>query len=218
MEITQTPATTPAAQTKAETDTDVVTSDFETFLTLLTAQLENQDPLNPVESQDFATQLATFSGVEQQVKTNDLLESLNTQVMSSGLGEMAGWVGMSARVSADGYFDGTPIEIVPDPPTFADSAQLVVKNAAGEVVQRSPIDLSGETLEWAGVQDNGQPFASGRYAFSVEAYSNGEVIEEETPDIYARVTEVRNENGQQIVVLSGDIKLPAGEVTGLRET
>ncbi|MFV2001871.1 MAG: flagellar hook capping FlgD N-terminal domain-containing protein, partial [Paracoccaceae bacterium] len=53
-----------------------VNSDFETFLKLLTTQLKNQDPLKPVDSSDFAVQLATFSSVEQQVKTNDLLTSL----------------------------------------------------------------------------------------------------------------------------------------------
>jgi flagellar basal-body rod modification protein FlgD len=50
-----------------------ISSDFETFLKMLTVQMQNQDPLNPVDSSDYATQLATFSGVEQQVQTNDLL-------------------------------------------------------------------------------------------------------------------------------------------------
>ena len=56
-----------------------VSSDFETFLKMLTVQMQNQDPLNPVDSSDYAIQLATFSGVEQQVKTNDLLASLGQQ-------------------------------------------------------------------------------------------------------------------------------------------
>ena len=51
-----------------------ISSDFETFLRMLTVQMQNQDPLNPIQSSDFAVQLATFSGVEQQVRTNDLLE------------------------------------------------------------------------------------------------------------------------------------------------
>ena len=45
----------------------VLSSDFETFLKMLTTQMQNQDPLNPVDSTDYATQLATFSSVEQQV-------------------------------------------------------------------------------------------------------------------------------------------------------
>ena len=45
-------------------------ADFQTFLTMLTAQLKNQDPLSPMESTDFAIQLATFAGVEQQALGN----------------------------------------------------------------------------------------------------------------------------------------------------
>jgi flagellar basal-body rod modification protein FlgD len=62
----------------AEIDQTVITADFQTFLQLLTTQLKNQDPLNPMESTEYATQLATFSGVEQQVRTNELLESLSS--------------------------------------------------------------------------------------------------------------------------------------------
>ena len=64
----------------------VLSSDFETFLKMLTTQLENQDPLNPIDSTDYAVQLATFAGVEQQVLTNDLLESMGG---NSGLGGLA---------------------------------------------------------------------------------------------------------------------------------
>lgn len=52
-----------------------LSSDFEVFLQMLTAQMKYQDPLNPVDSTDYATQLATFSGVEQAVLTNDLLKN-----------------------------------------------------------------------------------------------------------------------------------------------
>ena len=99
-----------------------ISSDFETFLKMLTAQMENQDPLNPLDSQDFATQLATFSGVEQQVKTNDLLKALSTNLGVSGLSDMAGWIGREARIAAPAPFDGSPIEVLPDPPISADSA------------------------------------------------------------------------------------------------
>lgn len=78
---------------------DAINSDFETFLIMLTTQMQNQDPLNPIDSSDFAVQLATFSSVEQQVKTNDLLTSLGQQFELMGLSQLAGWVGMEARVA-----------------------------------------------------------------------------------------------------------------------
>ena len=64
---TPTPTATPVQTPPVPPQTGVISSDFQTFLTMLTTQLQNQDPLNPVESSDFAVQLATFSGVEQQV-------------------------------------------------------------------------------------------------------------------------------------------------------
>ena len=70
-----------------------LTSDFETFLRMLTVQMQNQDPLNPVDSSDYATQLATFSGVEQQVLTNDLLKSIAGTFGQGGTAQYAQWVG-----------------------------------------------------------------------------------------------------------------------------
>ena len=65
---------------------------------MMTVQMENQDPLNPMESSEFAVQLATFSGVEQQIRTNDLLASMIASQTAGGLAELANWVGMEARL------------------------------------------------------------------------------------------------------------------------
>ncbi|NNF91122.1 MAG: flagellar hook assembly protein FlgD, partial [Boseongicola sp.] len=116
----QTQSTAAAAQPNPSPAADregssALSSDFETFLLMLTTQMQNQDPLNPIESQDFAVQLATFSGVEQQVLSNELLETLATGMGLSGMSQLAGWVGMEARVTAPAAFDGTPITLAPDP-------------------------------------------------------------------------------------------------------
>ncbi len=191
-------------------------SDFETFLVMLTAQMKNQDPLNPLDSQDFATQLATFSGVEQQVRTNDLLSALATQFTSSGLAEMAGWVGMEARMAVPAQFEGAPIEVVPNPPIFADRTELVVWDSAGNEVQRIDIPVGDEPVQWTGMNDDGSVLDDGEYSFGVIAYSNDEVIDEAVPEIFAMVSEVRTINGQPLVVLEGGQLYPVGLVRGLR--
>lgn len=193
-----------------------ISSDFETFLVMLTAQMKNQDPLNPLDSQDFATQLATFSGVEQQVRTNDLLSALSSQFGSSGLAEMAGWVGMEARMAVPAQFTGTPIEIVPNPPVFADRTELVVWNSAGTELQRMDIPVGDDPVQWAGVDENGTPFEDGEYSFGVISYSDGEMIDESVPEIFANVSEVRTINGQHLVVLDGGQLYPVELVRGLR--
>ena len=79
---------TPALGTDTDTaSTSAISSDFETFLKMLTAQMENQDPLNPLDSQDFATQLATFSGVELKGRI-ELFERADHHVHMSVMGDL----------------------------------------------------------------------------------------------------------------------------------
>jgi len=215
MDIGTLPTTTPATSSVA-TDKAAISSDFETFIKMLTAQMENQDPLNPLDSQDFATQLAMFSGVEQQVKSNELLAALGSQMQLSGLGEMAGWVGMEARIAVPANFEGVPIEIIPDPPTFAESATLVVYNKEGVEVQRQSMPVSDTPVVWDGISDDGTVLDHGLYTFAVEATSNGEVIDTHIPDIFADVSEVRLVDGVSVVVLAGGAIHPASSVSGLR--
>src|ERR671912_163758 len=61
---------------KSATDSNSLTNNFQTFLTLLTAQLKNQNPLDPLDTNQFTQQLVQFAGVEQQLKSNDQLKAL----------------------------------------------------------------------------------------------------------------------------------------------
>jgi flagellar basal-body rod modification protein FlgD len=211
--------TTPAAST-AQSDSEdartTLSSDFETFLNMLTAQLENQDPLDPVKSEDFAVQLATFSGVEQQVLTNDLLESLLAQDGLSGIGQYASWVGMEARAPVAAYFDGSPITVAPKPDKTAESAVLVVEDAFGNQVDRVSIPVSETPVEWSGLTNNGS-LPAGLYSFKVENYSNGLVSNTSTAEVYTRVNEARLDDGSTVLVTSGGVQVDATQVTGLRE-
>ena len=218
MEITQTPPDTArAAASGTETPEAVISSDFETFLKMLTVQMENQDPLNPTQSEKFATQLATFSGVEQQVLTNDLLESMIGQMGASDMAQMAGWVGREARAAVPGQFDGDPITVAPDPAAAADRAELVVTNARGAEVQRLNIPVSGDAFDWPGRAADGTPLPDGRYDFTVVSYAGEEVLDEAPAEIYARVTEVRAAGGETHLMLEGGAAVPATQVSALRE-
>lgn len=103
---------TSAAGSSTKTDGTKISTDYQMFLKMLTAQMKNQDPLNPIDSTDYATQLATFSGVEQQVKTNDLLTSLTGQLGVSGMGQLASWVGMEARAAVAVPYQGDRKSVV----------------------------------------------------------------------------------------------------------
>ena len=184
---------------------------------MLTAQMTNQDPLNPIDSSDYAVQLATFSSVEQQVLTNDLLNAMIAQMSQSGISELANWVGMEARSSAPVYFDGTPLTLSPLPAVLADESWLVVRDQTGAEVSRSAIGTSGEDIQWAGTDTNGTPLPPGVYAFEVENHSNGSLLGSTPVEHYAHVTEAQNINGQLLLVLDGVVPVLSSDINALRE-
>ena len=216
MEITQSPATAPSALPTAGADASL-SSDFEVFLQMLTAQMKYQDPLNPVDSTDYATQLATFSGVEQAVLTNDLLKSLTTQMTVGGLSDMASWVGREARTSAPTYFDGKPIELFPQAIGAADTKEIIVRDESGAEVQRIPYASGSESIQWAGVQANGTPMQAGLYSFQIVGKANGDVTGQAGVDVYSKVNEVRIEAGQTMLIMQGGASVPSNQVTALRD-
>lgn len=217
MTVTATTDTATPVRPAPGTSTRQTGTDYQMFLRMLTAQATNQDPLNPIDSSDYATQLATFSGVEQQVKTNDLLTALAAQMGTQGMAQMASWVGKEARAPVAAHFTGTPITIAPNPASAADKVELVVKNAAGVEVQRTTIPVSANTMEWAGVGADGTPLSNGNYSFTVESSVAGQVILTEPADVYSTIQEVRSEGGQTILILSGDVAVSSSQVSALRD-
>ncbi|MBT8424954.1 MAG: flagellar hook assembly protein FlgD [Silicimonas sp.] len=217
----QTQSTAAAAQPNPSPAADregssALSSDFETFLLMLTTQMQNQDPLNPIESQDFAVQLATFSGVEQQVLTNELLETLATGMGLSGMSQLAGWVGMEARVTAPAAFDGTPITLAPDPDPAADGATLIVRDALNNVVSREAVPIGGGNIQWAGVDGAGAPLPAGLYSFELESLNQGQVTSTRPVEHYALVDEARQSASGVEIVLRGGAAVASSDVSALR--
>jgi flagellar basal-body rod modification protein FlgD len=224
MEVTQPTQQTQQTQQSGQssgadstTPSGQISSDFETFLKMLTVQMKNQDPLNPVESTDYATQLATFSGVEQAVLTNDLLKSLTTQMSVGGLVDMAALVGKEVRSAAPVFFDGQPLELLPAQSVTGDTIELVVRNQAGDEVQRVPVPQGSDTIRWTGISANETPFLVGLYSFEIVGKSDGEVVSESSAEAYSRVQEVRIEAGKTVLLFAGGASISSDEVTALRE-
>lgn len=191
-------------------------SDFETFLKMLTTQMRNQDPLNPVESSDFAVQLATFSTVEQQVLTNDLLTDLGARIGTLGLGQVSGWIGMEALVEVPVTFDGRPVTLNATVDSQAESAEIVATNAQGIVVNRQPIPAVSGQVEWAGRDAAGLPLEQGVYKLSVHSLVNGETISRRDAQVHSRIAEAQFEAGEARLVLENGQRISASQVLGLR--
>src|SRR5438045_3902850 len=97
------PTAAPTVQTQKQKDTAGLNQNFNQFLTLLTTQLKNQDPLSPMDSTQFTNQLVSFSQVEQQIRTNDnltkLLANSNTAQTTLGLS----YIGLTVQMDGDTF-------------------------------------------------------------------------------------------------------------------
>ena len=214
---TATPPTPIINSSSTATTTASLASDFETFIKMLTAQAQYQDPLEPIDSTEYASQLAQFSMVEQQVLSNDLLNALTAQLGGGTIGQLAGWIGMEARTTAPVRYEGNPITVSTQPTTGADEAFLIVSNQQGQPVQRLAVPVGQSQFTWEGVQDSGAPFPYGQYTFAIESHARGDILATDPAPAYARVTEARQENNQTVLILEGGASVSTDEVTGLRE-
>lgn len=194
----------------------MISSDFETFLKMLTVQMENQDPLNPIESSDYAVQLATFSGVEQQVRTNDLLKEVQSQLGLLSMSDLVGWVGMEARATTAAHFELAPIDLTLAPDPGATSAFVVVRNAAGDQVDRFEVSVADDSAQWAGLDTTGQLMPEGDYSFHLQSYNANGVMSEKQMSIYSEVVEAKVEGGRTVLILASGDEIAATEVDALR--
>jgi flagellar basal-body rod modification protein FlgD len=192
-------------------------SDFNTFLTLLTAQMKNQDPLNPAESTEFVAQLAQFSSVEQQIATNTTLTSILETLSASGQGSLAEWLGTEVKAAVAGRFDGEPLAVYPEAGELeASAAALVVSDGSGNVIAEQAFDPGTSPVIWDGTLAGGGAAPAGPYTFSVRySAANGET-EIADAEVFARVIESRRDGADIVLRLEGGSTVTTDKVSGVR--
>lgn len=205
---------TPTAQS-APGSGPALSSDYETFLRMLTVQMQNQDPLNPADPTELAVQLATFSSVEQQVQTNTLLQGLEARLGAMSVTQIAGWIGLDALTTAPARFDGAPLTLALPVNSLADRAELVVTDETGLPRQRVTIDPAQTDLVWAGADADGTPFDSGVYKFTVEHFAGDTLLGSAPVGHYARVSEARLAGPVPTLVLETGAEVRSDEILGL---
>ena len=174
--ITATPvptaAGTPAAATSTTgADSTMIASNFTTFLTLLTTQLKNQNPLDPLDTNQFTQQLVQFAQVEQQMKSNDQLASLVSLDKSAQATTALAYVG--ANVVVDGATanvtqgSGTWSFNVTKPAT----ATITIKDSTGQTAYSGSFAVNPGTqkFQWDGRGNDGKQWPDGNYTLSATA-------------------------------------------------
>lgn len=190
--------------------------DFETFLRMLTTQLQNQDPMNPMEGSDFAVQLATFSGVEQQAQTNQLLQALAESMGGTGLSQFAGWIGKSVRTTGAVHFGDAPLTLDLAPEARADKVILVTRDVRGKEVSREDVGRGTGEVDWFGRDKDGAKLPDGAYSFTLEQFQGSTRLADAKVGAYARVVEAKTGPSGALLVLEGGTEVAAASVTALR--
>ena len=210
---TQTGSTT-AQQNDTSTTGVQFGKEFDTFLKLLTAQLRNQDPLSPLDSTQFVEQLATFSSLEQQVRSNDSLESIAGMIGDLHAMFASDWIGQTVTVESSWVpYADEQVDFKISAPDSADRAILNVKDSAGETVWTDVLDLSDETHNWRGQKLSGLDAQSGEiFEFGIDLYSDSNFIGTVAPQVITTVTNVANENGSLRIGTSSSLTAGVDQV------
>ena len=140
-------STTSASSSQATKSGKVLTQNFDTFLKLLTAQLQNQDPLEPMDAAQFTQQLVQYSGVEQGIYTNKNLETLIALQQSGGMGSAVNYIGREVEAQNNqAALSGGQAQWTYTLPAVAESVQLVVRDANGKAVYSGTGPLTAADL------------------------------------------------------------------------
>lgn len=147
----------------------------DTFLTMLVAQLQNQDPLNPMDGTDFSAQLAQFSQLEQLINLNDSMESLATAYSNKSEKDVVGYIGKQVTGNVDnmnisegtvsgGFYNlGVPADVM-----------ITITDASGKTVKtlyEGQQNSGSHVIGWDGTDSSGNALEDGSYKYTVLANS-----------------------------------------------
>ncbi|MGJ3232402.1 MAG: flagellar hook assembly protein FlgD [Oceanicaulis sp.] len=194
---------------------------FDTFLTLLTEQLQNQDPLQPMDSQEFVGQLVQFSSVEQLISSNQSLETLLALQSANARMGATDFLGREVTVSSNAapLQDGQARWSYALPREAA-SNEIMITDAQGRVVNtflNQPTGQGSHAFTWDGKDAAGNLMPAGVYTMEVVAKDADGRRLDAPVRVTGRATGV-DMSGEDVVVEIGALRVPAGRVVGVRET
>jgi flagellar basal-body rod modification protein FlgD len=207
------------ADTSSITNGNSLAETFDTFLTLLTTQLQYQDPLDPMDTNEFTSQLVEFTGVEQAISTNKKLDSLISLQTDMQLNNAVGYIGKT--VSADSIMlmlqDGQST-ITYDLGGNAAQANILIIDEQGNTVRT----LSGDTevghheIVWDGLDEDGDPVEDGLYGFLVTAIDADKKPVPLIQGTSGQVTGAKLVDGE-VVLEIGDLEIALTEVLAIQQ-
>ena len=195
-----------------------IADNFDTFLNILTTQLKNQNPLEPRDTNQFTQQLVQFTGVEQQLKTNEFLESLMLATQSSGKTDAVNYIGKEVTVA------GTSSELTGGKATWGyvasaavQNAKVSIKDGSGSIVysEAGSLPAGNGQFEWDGKGSNGVAQPPGVYSIEISGTDlSGNNIAITTASV--GIVKAVDFSGDEPLLTIGTSKYPLSEVTDVR--
>ncbi|MEM9169262.1 MAG: flagellar hook capping FlgD N-terminal domain-containing protein [Pseudomonadota bacterium] len=205
-----------APQTNSDAARERADEDFQSFLQLLTAQLQNQDPLSPVDSTQFVEQLASFSSVEQQIETNALLEQLVNAENLSGLDAATRWVGREVDApSSEVRYADEPVTLRIPANGEAEPSELVVQSENGAIVRQIALRADQTSYELASTPD--APLPDGRYTVQINYLNDEGETTAGAPVVSGRVVEAQLIDGALRLITETGAAIDPDAVLAVRE-
>lgn len=193
---------------------------FDTFLKLLTSQLKNQDPLEPMKSNEFTQQLVQFSGIEQQIEGNKLLNKLVSASGADGVTAAVGYIGKTVSVSNDTQnLKDASATWNYSLPREAGTVDIAVQDRLGRTVAT----IAGQgaagahTITWDGKDAQGRQMADGgAYTLKITAKDSAGTSMTPSVSISGRVRAIESSSDGPVLVLD-QTKAALSKVTSVAE-
>ncbi|MCA0405833.1 MAG: flagellar hook assembly protein FlgD [Proteobacteria bacterium] len=188
-------------------------NNFDQFLSLLTTQLKNQSPLDPLDTNQFTQQLVQFASVEQQIKTNDSLSALVLANKTANITNALGFIG--AKVTAAGNTSvlksGSASWNLNAP--RAGTAQIIIKDSSGNEVLSRSLTMGGgnQAFNWDGKRTDGSTAPDGQYTMTITARDGSGNNMTVNTDLSGTVDGV-DVSGDTPILNIGGIKIPQTSV------
>jgi len=192
------PTTAPAQQIPAPTPKSALGADFNMFLKLLTTQMQNQDPLSPMDSTQYTQQLVQYSQVEQSVQQSATLKDILARLSTQDMSQAAGFIGKEAVFSSavSGLGD-RPASWSYTADRALASGIASVRDASGATVFTGPISPSGNSgkFSWDGTLADGTRAPKGAYTLTIQGVDAAGAALTPTIASTGTVDEVSSKNG-----------------------
>jgi flagellar basal-body rod modification protein FlgD len=165
-----------------------IADNFDTFLNILTTQLKNQNPLDPLDTNQFTQQLVQFTGVEQQLKTNEFLETLMLSGQNTAKSDAVSYIGKEVTSSGrtGELTDSAAVFWAYSADANAANATVTIKDSNGQVVysETGPLKAGPGTFRWDGKGSDGNTKPNGVYTVDIKGKdANGKEVRISTASI-----------------------------------